>query len=296
MPPSPPSADRRLRTESLDALRAFLAGRRAVSAADARRLWTGLFYALWMTDRPRPQQALAAALADLVFELRPRRGGGDDDDEAAAAESVGAWLRAFWAVLSAQWPRIDRLRLDKFLLLARRGLAAHVRYARERAAWRPRPGAADDVVAVLADAVFDACEAGAARPYGAGVALGLRLHALDVWVDELVREGALAVPASPPSSPAAAAADAGSADDSPEDPDDAAARAAFVARLGTVVEALRTSCPVRSVRARARESYADPRLPWAAAAAAAADDDDDDVPDAPDEDGDDGDGWGGIED
>ncbi|KAM4067094.1 nucleolar protein,Nop52 domain-containing protein [Hirsutella rhossiliensis] len=255
------SSDRKLRTQSLDALQAFLASRAAgLPAADARRLWTGLFYALWMTDRPRPQQALAAALADLLFAL-------------PAAAAVGTWLRAFWAVLSAQWARIDALRLDKFLLLVRRVFAAHVRYARMRG-YRFAAAGEDDVVAVLAEACFDADEAAADAPTGARVALGLRLHALDVWVDELERERALR-----------------------PGPDAAldAARAAFVARLGAVVDALRAACPVKSVRRRAAESYADPRLPWAQAAA---------DEEAMDVDGGDGggdehdgdDGWGGIED
>lgn len=244
-------ADGKLRAQSLDTLQAFLAARAAspagLSPADARRLWTGLFYALWMTDRPHPQQALAAALADLLFSTSP----------SPRPAVVGAWLRAFWDVLSAQWPRIDALRLDKFLLLVRRVFAAHVRYARARA--YPRDDAApDEVVALLAEACFDNA-----------VAPGLRLHALDVLVDELERELVL-LPL-----------------------DDAAAdgpRAAFVARLGALVDAIAADCPVKSVRRRAAETYADPRLPWARHDAAA------DEGAATEEDADDGHGWAGIED
>lgn len=178
-------------------------------------LWTGLFYALWMTDRPRPQQALADALAALLLDLRP-----------ACAEP---WLRAFWAVLSTQWPRIDALRLNKFLLLVRRVFAAHVRWAalHHYASDRVRP-----VADLLRSAALDVAE-------NHGVALGLRLHLLDIWVDELERAGALA--------PAAdAALDA--------------ARARFVATVAEMVHALRTS-PVKSVRERASESCQDARLP-----------------------------------
>ncbi|POR35941.1 Nucleolar protein NOP52 variant, partial [Tolypocladium paradoxum] len=113
------------------------------------------------------------------------------------------------------------------------------------------------VLRVLRDACFDVDDAHA-------VALGLRLHVLDLWVDELEREGLLA--ALP-------------------DAEADAARRAFVRSLGDMVEALRRS-PVKSVRERASEGYEDARLPWATRPG-----DDDDVADD-DED----EGWGGIED
>lgn len=236
-----PFADRKLRTDSLAALRSFLCSRAALPAGDAAKLWTGLYYALWMTDRPRPQQALAADLAALLLDLPPG--------------CAAPWLRGFWAVLSAQWPRVDALRMDKFLLLVRRVFAATARWARRGA----YAGAeVDAVLAVLREACFDVGEARA-------VALGLRLHVLDLWTDELEREGVLA------------AVD----DDAEVD----AARAAFLRAVGDMVEALRRS-PVKSVRERAAEGYEDERLPWATKPS----DDEDTAEDGEDE------GWGGIED
>lgn len=71
------------------------------------------------------------------------------------------------------------------------------------------------------------------------VALGLRLHVLDVWVDELEREGAIA------------AANEGNED-----------AKAFVEKVGALVETLKR-CPVKSLRQRAADSHDDERLPWA---------------------------------
>lgn len=228
--------DRKLRTESLSSLQSFLSSRSSLPDADALRLWTGLYYALWMTDRPRPQQALASDLANLVFDLR--------------APCVVPFLRGFWAVLSKQWPHIDALRMDKFLLLVRRVFSAQVRWVRERK-WKGKEVAG--LLEVFKADCFDAEDENK-------VALGLRLHVLDLWVDELEQEKAL------------------------ED-DENSDRLAFVKSIGEIVEVLRRS-PVKAVRQRANDSYDDERLPWGTKGS---DDDDEDM------DGDD-DGWGGIED
>ncbi|KAF7545591.1 hypothetical protein G7046_g9528 [Stylonectria norvegica] len=63
--------------------------------------------------------------------------------------------------------------------------------------------------------------------------VGIRLHVLDLWIDELESAGVL------------------------EDP----AAEAFVRRLGDMVEELKR-CPVKMERSRAEQSYADQRLPW----------------------------------
>ncbi|OAA41826.1 Nucleolar, Nop52 [Cordyceps fumosorosea ARSEF 2679] len=233
------SSDRKLRTSSLEALTAFLSSRRALPDADARKLWTGLYYALWMTDRPRPQQALAADLAELLFSLRPAR-------------CREAWLRAFWHVLGAQWTGIEALRLNKFLLLVRRVWAATVRLALQGEEGRAT------AVKVCRECVLDG-EGG--RDGQGELPLGLRLHVLDVWVDELEREGALG------GGPRGEEAEG------------------LVAELGGMVQAL-TRNGSKAVRERARDSYEDERLPWASKA----------EEDEEDEGEDSDDGWGGIED
>ena len=210
--------DRKLRTASLDSLKTFLSTRirtNPLQLPEALRLWKGLYFALWMTDRPGPQQRLAADLASLAD---------DGGDESASSSSFRAvWFAAFWDVIGQQWPQIDRHRMDKFLLLVRRVFAAHVRHARGDA----------DVAGVLAEWPFE----------GSGdlrrVPLGVRLHVLDLWVDELEREGILA--------------------EGEEEGSDGRVR---VERVGEMVQGL-LHCPVKQVRERARESYDDERLPWA---------------------------------
>ena len=186
-----------------------------------------------MTDRPAPQQRLAADLALLADSL-PRQ-----------EHTLPVWYAAFWSVLGQQWLQIDKLRLDKFLLLIRRVFAAQLRHARE---------GNEGALAGLKEWPFE--EEGDLRR----VPLGLRLHVLDIWVDELERQGCLG-----------------------EETGDAE----FVGKIGKMVEALRYS-HVKQVRERARESYEDERLPWGTKA-----EDDEEMNDGND---DDDDGWGGIAD
>ncbi|RFU76241.1 nucleolar nop52 variant [Trichoderma arundinaceum] len=236
-----PKSDRKLRTESLSSLQAFLSSRRSITPLDARKLWTGLYYALWMTDRPRPQQALAADLANLLSDLQPA--------------CVEPWLAAFWSVLGTQWPHIEALRLDKFLLLVRRVFAAHVRLVKEQGY---QGDLTAQILAVFARWCFDAEDE-------EKVALGLRLHVLDVWVDELEREGAVAAA---------------------QDNEHAKA---FVQAVGALVDTLKR-CPVKSLRQRAQDSYDDERLPWAEKK-----DDDDEDDEMEGAEGDEDDEWGGID-
>lgn len=159
---------------------------------------------MWMADRPAPQQRLANELAALAESL-------------PEASCRPTWFAAFWDVLGQQWSSIDKLRMDKFLLLVRRVLAVQLRYA---------IAGEGEVEEGLKQWPFE--EEGDLRK----VPLGLRLHLLDIWVDELEREGGLEEE-----------------------------NKAVLERVGKMVQALRWS-HVKQVRERARESYDDERLPW----------------------------------
>jgi ribosomal RNA-processing protein 1 len=219
-----------------------------------------------MTDRPVAQQRLAADLASLYGALPD--GGAD-----AETSNVVVWFAAFWEVLSAQWPHIEALRLDKFLLLVRRIFAAQLAHINSLllAAGQSRSG---DSMASVQQLVDDALAKWCFEPSGdpRSVPLGLRLHVLDIWVDELDAAGLLGT------------------DDEEDGGDNGGEqkkrRGLVVRAVGDLVEAL-IGCPVKAVRERARESYDDERLPWTTK--------DPNGDDGAHED-DDGGEWGGIED
>lgn len=260
--------DRKLRTKSLESLRNFLSARQVASTLsplDVLKLWKGLFYALWMCDRPLPQQALAQDLADLVYVLPDREGG----------QVVAAWLRGFWATMAREWTGIDVLRLDKFLLLVRRVLGASLAWMKVREEEGPQKKRkssgkekktsrwdrkkVDAVLGVLGDYPF-ALEEDAktsreeeseeeTEKLGDGaqgteddaltpkfVPVGLKLHALDIWVDEAEKVGLL------------------------EDEDEEAKD--IMRRITEIVDELERGTTSPAVRIRSKQSLLDDRLPF----------------------------------
>ncbi|PHH64863.1 hypothetical protein CDD82_1723 [Ophiocordyceps australis] len=256
------SSNAKLCSQSLAALQAYLSTRTRLTDIEAARLWTGLFWALWMADGAPRQAKLAHELADLVFPLaRPEHAVHEAQDSALSHDAATparrtaatpppkdaarhdsqspdpsshdvatTWLRAGWSVLSTNWSRIDALRIDKFLLLARRLLAAHLGLLLHRL----HP----PLIHVLRSHVLDVADETC-------VALGLRLHILDIWVDELARIGAL-----DPSSSAHVLHQ-----------DDHGHWSGLARVVADAVDELASS-PVKSVRVRAEESSRDDRLPW----------------------------------
>ncbi|GKT51308.1 ribosomal RNA-processing protein 12 [Colletotrichum spaethianum] len=240
------SSDRKLRTQALTSLQTFLGSHRSLTRLDALKLWKGLFYAMWMCDRPVPQQNLAAELASLTSCLRN--------------EDVPTWLSAFWETMARQWTDIDVLRMEKFLLLVRRSFASGLQWVKDGAYDDAR---ADALLAVYAEYPFEL--EGDLRK----VPVGLRLHGVDIWVDELERLQMLKG-------------------------DDDEKAVAFARKLSKIVEPLKRS-PVKTVRAKAAEAVEDERLPWTESKAEEADGE----PAAPAADGamdEDDDEWGGIDD
>ncbi|KAL2133125.1 hypothetical protein VTI74DRAFT_2857 [Chaetomium olivicolor] len=236
------SSDRKIRTAALSSLHTFLSARQvsaSLSPLDVLKLWKGLFYALWMCDRAVPQQNLCNELADLVYVL-PR-------------EAVAPWLRGFWATMAREWTGIDVLRMDKFLLLVRRVVGAGFKWMRKGGGEKKGKKAAglsgwdaskvDDVVGLLGEWPFLLEEEARIENIGEEkggqiqqkIPAGLRLHVLDIWVDEAEKAGLL-------------------------EEDDKEARE-ILERISDQIDALEEATTSPAVRARSKESLADERLP-----------------------------------
>ncbi|KAL2267850.1 hypothetical protein VTJ83DRAFT_5127 [Remersonia thermophila] len=243
------SSDRKIRTSALSSLHTFLSSRQVSSSLtpiDILKLWKGLFYALWMCDRAIPQQNLCAELADLVF-LLPR-------------ESAGPWMRGFWATMAREWTGIDVLRMEKFLLLVRRVVGAGFRWMRKDCGGgaggdkkqKKKEGLSkwdaskvDEVMALLGEWPFSLEEEAQidqipgpdeeSKVLTQKIPVGMRIHVLDIWVDEAEKVGLLAE-------------------------DDAEAKQ-IVQRITDQIDALEEATRSPAVRVRSKESLADERLP-----------------------------------
>ncbi|XP_058517228.1 ribosomal RNA processing protein 1 homolog A [Ochotona princeps] len=70
------------------------------------KVWKGLFYCMWMQDKPLCQEELGRTIAQLVHAFQ-------------TPEAQHLFLQTFWQTMSREWTGIDRLRLDKFYMLMR---------------------------------------------------------------------------------------------------------------------------------------------------------------------------------
>ncbi|WFC95767.1 hypothetical protein MBRA1_002421 [Malassezia brasiliensis] len=127
------STEKRVRDRAIRSLSAFLLrsaqeGGLAMSQLEIAKLWKGIFYCFWMSDKPLVQQALAQELANLVLHVAGQ--GADVDTELDTKQSEARALSAldffhgFWVTMEAEWLGIDKFRINKYYLLMRRMLHA----------------------------------------------------------------------------------------------------------------------------------------------------------------------------
>ncbi|KZM28587.1 uncharacterized protein EKO05_0001434 [Ascochyta rabiei] len=154
------SSDKEIRDNALDSLRTYLGGRSEISELDLLKLWKGLFYCLWMQDKPALQQRLSRDLASLVSTLR--------------SGVALPFIRAFFLTMAREWTNIEALRLDKYLYLIRQYMHASFQYLATKK-WKK---------AVLEE-WNTIVEETPLNPTNMKIPNGLRYHVLDVWVDEL---------------------------------------------------------------------------------------------------------------
>lgn len=68
------------------------------------KLWKGLFFCMWMSDKPFVQQELANSIANLI-QCFARR-----------SQSL-IFVDTFFKTMAHEWFAIDRYRLDKFMMV-----------------------------------------------------------------------------------------------------------------------------------------------------------------------------------
>ncbi|XP_066226162.1 ribosomal RNA processing protein 1 homolog A isoform X1 [Saccopteryx leptura] len=70
------------------------------------KVWKGLFYCMWMQDKPLLQEELGKTISQLIHAFQ-------------TTEAQHLFLQTFWQTMNREWMGIDRLRLDKFYMLMR---------------------------------------------------------------------------------------------------------------------------------------------------------------------------------
>ncbi|XP_059199578.1 ribosomal RNA processing protein 1 homolog B-like isoform X2 [Centropristis striata] len=105
------SNEKPLRTKALKKLRKYInvrshIGTGSFTADELLKLWKGLFYCLWMQDKPLLQEELSNQISNLIHIFH------DLDGQML-------YLESFLQTVKREWTGIDRLRMDKFFQLVR---------------------------------------------------------------------------------------------------------------------------------------------------------------------------------
>jgi len=100
--------DKEVRDKAVASLRSFLVSSpHALPPKEQTKLWKGIFYCYWHSDKPLVQQALSSELASIPLQI---------EDAGRALD----FLRGFWGMIVREWNGIDRLRMDKYYMLVRK--------------------------------------------------------------------------------------------------------------------------------------------------------------------------------
>ncbi|THV07530.1 Nop52-domain-containing protein [Dendrothele bispora CBS 962.96] len=159
------STEKKTRDKAIKILSTFLSdpSQDAIPRSEMIKLWKGIFYCFWMSDKPLVQQALASELAEIVLTI-------------TTTTSALTFLSGFWETIVREWNGIDRLRMDKYYMLVRRFVNASFRLL-IREDWDARY--VEEYNKILSR------EGGPLNPTDTRVPSSLPFHLSDIYLEEL---------------------------------------------------------------------------------------------------------------
>lgn len=152
--------EKKTRDKAIRSLRKFLQTDSNMSEIELIKLWKGLFYCFWMSDKPLIQQELANDLGALVMIM--------------PATNAIPFLKAFWQIHCQEWHGLDRIRLDKYYLLLRRVIYFSFQFL-ARESWDT----------VYLEAYTDMLIEGPLSPTDRKNPDAIRYHVIDLYFEEL---------------------------------------------------------------------------------------------------------------
>ncbi|KAG1754901.1 Nop52-domain-containing protein [Suillus paluster] len=174
------SSEKKTRDKAVKSLAAFLSNHDSENVLpdlEMAKLWKGIFYCFWMSDKPLVQQALAGELAELILTITD-------------VPSSLNFLRGFWMMTVREWNGIDRLRMDKYYMLVRKFVNASFRLL-VRTKWDS--AAVQEYNSILSGPNGPLC------PNDIRVPTSLAFHLSEIYLEEL--DKALTSSESPPPAP-----------------------------------------------------------------------------------------------
>ncbi|XP_007967763.3 ribosomal RNA processing protein 1 homolog A isoform X2 [Chlorocebus sabaeus] len=129
------------------------------------KVWKGLFYCMWMQDKPLLQEELGRTISQLVHAFQ-------------TTEAQHLFLQAFWQTMNREWTGIDRLRLDKFYMLMRMVLNESLKVLKMRG-WEERQ--IEELLELLTSEIL---HPSSQAPHG------VKSHFIEIFLEELTKVGA----------------------------------------------------------------------------------------------------------
>ncbi|KAG8745024.1 hypothetical protein FRC10_008998 [Ceratobasidium sp. 414] len=157
--------EKKTRDKAINTLAAFLSdeSQASMSSTDRAKLWKGLFYCFWMSDKPIVQQDLSQELANLSLVI-------------PSLDPAIGFIRGFWEATVREWAGIDRYRINKYYMLIRRFINATFRLLLKHD-WNTQ--ACADVNEILKGKGGPLC------PDDKTVPASLSYHLADIYLEEL---------------------------------------------------------------------------------------------------------------
>lgn len=124
------------------------------------RIWKGLFYCVWMSDKPLVQEEIVESISNLIHCF-------------THLEDVEKFVHCFFLSISQGWMNLDGHRIDKYLMLIRR-------FLRQIFEYMYKEGWDNECV----DALCGVLEKGFIQ-----APVGLNLHLAEVYIEELAKVG-----------------------------------------------------------------------------------------------------------
>ncbi len=153
--------DKKVRDSTVKNLRRWLSKHDSVSKLDLMKIWKGLFYCFWMSDKRPVQRELSNKISRLIQPLAPKR--------------ACMYYTVSLETLCREWTLIDKLRMDKFMMLARMICYEAISYMQKNS-WDV--DVTTNLSRVLANVVMQV---------NVKDNRGLCLHIAEVFIDELER-------------------------------------------------------------------------------------------------------------
>ncbi|XP_063161352.1 ribosomal RNA processing protein 1 homolog B [Candoia aspera] len=164
------SNEKRIRDRALKKLRGYITLRTrslegCFSQEELLKIWKGLFYCMWMQDKPLLQEELSNNISQLIHLIENM-------------DTRHLFIQTFWQTMNREWNGLDQLRLDKFYMLIRMMLRQSFEVLK-RNEWNESL-----IQPFLNTLMTEVMHPDSHAP------IGIKLHFIDIYLEELAKVGA----------------------------------------------------------------------------------------------------------